>query len=206
MQPSSACLCKQALVIWHVYPPPPAIFPPSCLLHIPSARRTNVIIWNPEQSSVVERAPAQPSYLLISSGRGQEVRQGRAAACRHHGAQGPTHWQSCRPRCRVISSRSCCRGPVQVAHYGPLRLLWGSRAHSSTQTYTHAKLWTVEYKTEKHSERELPRKGEKLACAHTHSLTHWAYIKWKGWVVLRSILTEWNPISTPVLSVCQIFL
>ncbi|CAB1460057.1 unnamed protein product [Pleuronectes platessa] len=51
-------------------------------------------------------APAQPSSLLISSGRGQGVRQGRAAARRHRGAQGPTRRQACRPRCCVISSQA----------------------------------------------------------------------------------------------------
>lgn len=64
------------------------------------------------------KAPVQPSYLLISSDRGQGVRQGRAVACWHWGAQGPTHRHTCRLRSCVISSQTAakclCRSHTMV--------------------------------------------------------------------------------------------
>lgn len=59
------------------------------------------------------KAPAQPSYLLISSDRGQGVRQGRAVACWHWGAQGPTHRHTCRLRSCVISSQTAAKCPCR---------------------------------------------------------------------------------------------
>lgn len=125
------------------------------------------------------KAPAQPSYLLISSGRGQGVRQGRAAARRHCGAQGPTYRQSCEPRCCVISSQSVARGRCR-SHTMVLCSSWEDPIHTHKHANTHtqkdtntlAKLCTVEYKMHVLIESILPRKGGKLACAHTHSCTH----------------------------------
>ncbi len=110
----------------------------SCLLHIPSAARTNVIIWNVAQSSAAARPQLSHPTCSLAQAEVSGSGRGRAAACKHGGAQGPTRRQSCRPRCCVISSRSCCRG--RSHSYGSLQLLWGSYTHTSTQTYTLAKL------------------------------------------------------------------
>lgn len=113
------------------------------------------------------KAPAQPSYLLISSGWGQRVRQGRVTVCRHHGAQGPAH-SPAGPAAVLLAHSPATKGQGR-SHNGPLKLLWGSYTHSNTQTDTDAKLWTVEYKTE-YSQREyVQEKGEKL---NAHTLTH----------------------------------
>ena len=97
MHLSSICVCVfltcvrvQTFVILHVYQQPHVIlrlktFTLSCLLHSLSAMRTNVIL-EPGAKLSCCKAPAQPSYLLISSCRGQGVRQGRAAALRCTGA------------------------------------------------------------------------------------------------------------------------
>ncbi len=60
----------------------------SCLLHIPSAMRTNVIIWNPAQSSAAARPQlSHPTCSLAQaevSGSGRRERQ-HASTAAHEG-------------------------------------------------------------------------------------------------------------------------
>lgn len=82
------------------------------------------------------KAPARPSCLLISSGRGQGVRQGRVAAQRPHCTQGPARRLSCRPRCCVISAPSAAEGRCRshtIVHSSSCEDPIHTRAHKQTQ-------------------------------------------------------------------------
>lgn len=145
MLPCCVCVCvlMQALVSLHVYLQPLVIFffffNPSRLLRILSVDECHHLESGVKLSCWP--APAQPSYLLISSGRGQGVRQGRAVARWHRGAQRPTRRQSCGLRCCVISSQPAAEGRrrshtmVHCSSYeGPIH----TQIH--TRTHTHTKL------------------------------------------------------------------
>lgn len=100
------------------------------------------------------RAPAQISYLLISSGQGQEVRQRRDVACWHCGAQGPTRRQSSRLQFSIISSPSAAEG-------------W-CRSHSTVCTQMHTQSrYAEEYKTQ-HRQGILTKLRKGLGWLHTH--------------------------------------
>lgn len=118
-------------------------------------QRTNVIMVNLEKKKVsCWRAPAQISYLLISSGQGQEVRQRRDVACWHCGAQGPTRRQSSRLQFSVISSPSAAEG-------------W-CRSHSTVCTQMHTQSrYAEEYKTQ-HRQGILTKLRKGWGWLHTH--------------------------------------
>lgn len=118
-------------------------------------QRTNVIMVNLEKKKVsCWRAPAQISYLLISSGQGQEVRQRRDVACWHCGAQGPNRRQSSRLQFSVISSPSAAEG-------------W-CRSHSTVCTQMHTQSrYAEEYKTQ-HRQGILTKLRKGLGWLHTH--------------------------------------
>lgn len=111
-------------------------FAPNLLLHIPCSDEDECHHLEPGVKLSCCKAPAQPSNPLISSGRGQEVRQGRGSARQPSGAQGPTHRPSCRAHAATLLAHSLLPGA------GAGRTLWSSAAptrilHTLRYTNTH---------------------------------------------------------------------
>lgn len=151
-------------------------FPLRGFLHIPSARRTNVI-WNLEQNSAAARPLlSHPTCSLAQvevsgSGRGESQ---YADTTVHRGR----HTGSPAGPAAVLLAHSPATKGQGRSHNGPLKLLWGSCTHSNTQTDTDAKLWNTNQSTVRESTSK--KRGKSWMPTHSHTLSFYKVERWRG--------------------------